>query len=120
MSEHGEEAFVEDKSPASTSGLLFIDPSLVPKEWQERATLSALIRLRPDEVAAIVGKAELSQEPDEAEFLALVASGLSAESIARRVHSAPRSVYRRLARLRSHFGVQTTAELVAELSRRGY
>jgi DNA-binding CsgD family transcriptional regulator len=80
----------------------------------------AAIRLLPNEAAALVGKAEVLEAPDEPEFLALVASGLAAEAIARRVHSAPRSVYRRLARLRNHFGVQTTAELVAELSRRGY
>lgn len=82
--------------------------------------MSACIRLLPDEVAAIVGRADGIEGPDDAEFLSLVASGQSAESIARRVHSAPRSVYRRLARLRSHFEVDTTAELVAELSRRGY
>jgi DNA-binding CsgD family transcriptional regulator len=99
---------------------LILDPSLVPEEWQDRATLTALVRLLPDEAAAVVGRADVVPGPDEAEFLALVASGLSAEAIARRVHSAPRSVYRRLARLRAHFGVESTAELVAELSRRGY
>jgi DNA-binding CsgD family transcriptional regulator len=105
---------------AGGGGFLFLDPAQVPEEWQARATLSACVRLLPDEVAAIVGRADGIQGPDDAEFLSLVASGLSAESIARRVHSAPRSVYRRLARLRGHFGVETTTELVAELSRRGY
>lgn len=80
----------------------------------------ACIRLLPDEAASLAGRTNGVPQPDESEFLALVASGLSAETIARRVHSAPRSVYRRLAKLRDHFGVQTTAELVAELSRRGY
>ena len=119
MKEEAENTVAGAKTPA-TGGFLFLDPSLVPEEWQDRATLTALVRLLPEEAAAIAGKADLVQEPDEAEFLALVASGLSAESIGRRIHSAPRSVYRRLARLRTHFGVETTAELVAELSRRGY
>ena len=115
----GDEALAEAKT-AGRGGWLFLDPGSVPEEWQERATLMACIRLLPDEAAALAGRTDGVPHPDESEFLALVASGLSAESIARRVHSAPRSVYRRLARLRDHFGVQTTAELVAELSRRGY
>ena len=119
MNNDGEDTFAEAKT-AGIGGFLFLDPSQVPEEWQGRATLTACIRLLPDEVAAIAGRANGIQGPDDAEFLSLVASGLSAEAIARRVHSAPRSVYRRLARLRGHFGVETTAELVAELSRRGY
>ena len=115
----GEVKAVEAKT-AGQGGWLFLDPDLVPEEWQERATTVACIRLLPNEAAALVGKTEALPTPDEPEFLALVASGLAAEVIAKRVHSAPRSVYRRLARLREYFGVQTTAELVAELSRRGY
>ncbi|MGH2755587.1 MAG: hypothetical protein ACRDLB_14315 [Actinomycetota bacterium] len=109
----------EDRG-AALGGWLFIEPSLLPDEWQERATLTACVRLFPDEAAAISGRANGVKTPDDPEFLALVADGLSADAIARRVHAAPRSVYRRLARLRTHFGVTTTAELVAELSRRGY
>ena len=82
--------------------------------------MTACVRLFPDEAAAIAGRTNGVETPDDPEFLALVAGGLSAEAISRRVHAAPRSVYRRLARLRAHFDVTTTAELIAELSRRGY
>ncbi len=61
---------------------------------------------------------ELSRE-DEG-LARLAAQGLSAEEIAKRLHMTPRSVYRRLARLRERFGASTSAELAARLARLGF
>ena len=81
-----------------------------------------MIPLTSDESDQLLGHEpiqadELGQDVD---LMRLVARGLSAEVIASRLGLAPRSVYRRLARLREAFGAESTAELATELARRGF
>lgn len=81
----------------------------------------AWVPLLPTEADQILE--EKSAEPDatdDPEFLRLVARGDAAGVIARRLSISTRSVHRRLARLRDSLGVASSAELAAELSRRGF
>jgi DNA-binding CsgD family transcriptional regulator len=109
----------EDQGP---EGWLFLRPSEVPERWRARAVPMSFIPLLPEEAAALTA-GEFTDEPDQSggeEFLKLVARGLSARVIARQLGISPRSVHRRTARLRDTLKVNSTAELAAELSRRGF
>ena len=101
---------------------VLIDAPTVPSEWERRARRVSLVALLPDEVDALLQSHELrpAVTPAEAEFLGLVAAGHPGSYIARRLRVSERSVFRRLARWREHFGVDSTAELAAELARRGF
>lgn len=102
-------------------GWLILDPDRVPEAWRDRASQMAWVPLLPIEADRILE--EKSAEPDETddpEFLRLVARGDAAGVIARRLSISTRSVHRRLARLRDSLGVASSAELAAELSRRGF
>lgn len=83
----------------------------------------SFVPLLPEEAAALTAGDDAQQAPQQPggeEFLKLVARGLSARVIARQLGISPRSVHRRTARLRDSLGVGSTAELAAELSRRGF
>ena len=103
-------------------GWLILDPDHVPAVWQDRARQMALVPLLPDEAKQILeeGSTEPGVAAHDPEFLRLVARGESAGIIARRLALSTRSVHRRLARLRDSLRVSSTAELAAELSRRGF
>jgi len=101
---------------------LFLDPDSVPAEWADRVVPMAMVPLTEAESGQLLSDEPVTPDrlmPD-ADLMRLVARGLSAEVIARRLDLAPRSVYRRLARLRDAFGVSSTAELAAELAARGF
>lgn len=57
--------------------------------------------------------------PLEEELVAFVAEGLSTKAIASHLGLTPRTVERRLARLRDRLGLSSTAELTALLARMG-
>jgi DNA-binding NarL/FixJ family response regulator len=99
-----------------------LDGAPVPRMWEERARPATLIPLLPDEAEALLVDDEVrsATTPEQAEFLALVAAGRPASYIARRLGISDRSVFRRLASWRDRFGVESTAELAAELSKRGF
>lgn len=59
-------------------------------------------------------------EQGEDDLLRLASRGAAPSTIARSLALSTRTVHRRLARLRDQFGVDSTAELAAELSRRGF
>jgi hypothetical protein len=102
-------------------GWLILDPEHVPEAWRDRAMHMAWVPLLPSEADEIL--AEGTARPvdmDDPEFLRLVARGDAAGIIARRLSISTRSVHRRLARLRDSLGVASSAELAAELSRRGF
>ena len=104
------------------TSFLFLETGSVPEKWADRAISGTLVPLTADEADQVLAEGRV--EPDElggdSDLVRLVARGLSAEIIARRLGLAPRSVYRRLARLRDALQVGSTAELAAELARRGY
>ena len=104
------------------TSFLFLDTGTVPERWADRAISGTLVPLTSAEARQVLAEGRV--EPDElsgdSDLVRLVARGLSAEIIARRLGLAPRSVYRRLARLREALEVGSTAELAAELARRGY
>lgn len=105
-----------------TESFLFMDPASIPDRWSERAVPVVMVPLTPDESAQLLSDAPVMSDElgQDADLMRLVARGLSAEVIARRLGLAPRSVYRRLARLRDSFGAGSTAELATELARRGF
>ena len=110
----------QQTEPQGPTWLVVAPGTDLPAEWLERAIHVLLVALAPPEVAALVErKTRLSAGADPA-FLQLVARGLSAIAIARRLGTTDRSVYRRMAALRDEFGVATNAELTAELARRGF
>ena len=103
-------------------GWLLLDPADVPDAWKDRVRPMAWVPLLPDEARQILeeGSAVPDVTAQDPEFLRLVARGESAGIIARRLALSTRSVHRRLARLRDALRVSSTAELAAELSRRGF
>lgn len=105
-----------------TASYLFIDPESIPERWSERAVPVVMVPLTPDESSQLLGEESIESDElgQDADLMRLVARGLSAEVIATRLGLAPRSVYRRLARLRETFGMDSTAELATELAQRGF
>ncbi|HWC13826.1 MAG TPA: helix-turn-helix domain-containing protein [Actinomycetota bacterium] len=112
----------EGQVKTQVTSFLFLEAGSVPERWADRAITGTLVPLTPQEANDVLAEGRV--EPDElgadGDFVRLVARGLSAEVIARRLGLAPRSVYRRLARLRDALQVRSTAELASELARRGY
>ena len=105
-----------------TTSFLFMDPASIPSRWADRAVPVVMIPLTSDESAQLLSDEPIQADElgQDADLMRLVARGLSAEVIASRLGLAPRSVYRRLARLRDAFGAESTAELATELARRGF
>ena len=106
----------------AVEGWLFIDPEALPDRWRDRAVTVSLVPLLPGEMSELVddeGDGFIPQ-PGDIELIKLVAQGMSAHEMARRLGIATRSVHRRLARLRDRMGVQTTPQLAAEFARRGF
>lgn len=103
-------------------GWLLLSSDAVPPEWQHRAVEVSLVPLLPREAADVLAGRETSPRIEEADLpiVQLVARGRSATEIARQLGVAPRTVYRRVARLRHEFGVASTAELAAALAKRGF
>lgn len=103
-------------------GWLFLHPRAIPQRWRARAVEVAFIPLLPHETLELLETDRTGQEitAEERPLVNLLASGASAREIGRRLQIAERTVYRRIARLRSVFQVETTHELVALLSRRGF
>lgn len=101
---------------------LLLPPSQVPARWANRIVPLALVPLLPAEAEEMLaGRVVVPELGRDDESLArLAAQGLSAEEIAKRLHMTPRSVYRRLARLRERFNVSTSSELAARLARLGF
>ena len=112
----------QDGIEHGAAGWVFLHPSAVPERWAERAVPMAMVPLTADEALRLLDDSPVKQDPlaQDADLMRLIARGLSAEVIARRLGIAPRSVYRRLARLRDAFGAATTVELATELARRGF
>ena len=104
------------------TSFLFMDPESIPSRWAERAVPVVMIPLTSDESAQLLSDEPIQSDElgQDADLVRLVARGLSAEVIANRLGLAPRSVYRRLARLRDAFGAGSTAELATELAARGF
>lgn len=101
-------------------GWLILEPEKVPEAWRERVTEMAWVPLLPEEALGILREGYAEPATDDTEFLRQVARGDAAGVIARRLSISTRSVHRRLARLRDSLGVASSAELAAELSRRGF
>lgn len=81
-----------------------------------------MVPLLPEETKDLLaGRPVTGQlEPDDELVARLAAKGLSTEVIAKRLSMSPRSVQRRLARLRDRVGAHSKAELSTLLSRRGF
>lgn len=102
-------------------GWLILDPRHVPEAWKDRAREMAWVPLLPAEAERILNEGTADPtETEDPQFVRLVARGASAGDLARQLSMSTRSVHRRLARLRDSLGVTSSAELAAELSRRGF
>ncbi|HEY7873940.1 MAG TPA: hypothetical protein VIG64_02340 [Actinomycetota bacterium] len=101
---------------------LLIESDDVPEQWSHRSMRITVIRLAADEARRVLSNDHAGPliGPDHEELAHLVASGLSVSQMSQQLHLTSRSVYRRLARLRSVFGVATLSELSAKLNRLGY
>jgi len=101
---------------------LLIESDEVPEQWSRRSMRITVIRLAPDEARRVLSNDHAAPliGPDYEELAHLVAGGLSVSEMSAQLHLTPRSVYRRLARLRALFGVATLSELATKLSRLGY
>jgi DNA-binding CsgD family transcriptional regulator len=94
----------------------------VPARWRDRALRLSLVPLLPEEADGVLrdGWTDAIATPEDEEVARLAARGASATEIARELHMTPRSVYRRLARLRDRLGARTSTELVARLAEHGF
>ena len=103
-------------------GWLILDPDLVPPEWKDRVRHMAWVPLLPEEAERILENGSTAPQlaASDPAFLRLVARGSAPGVIGRRLGISTRSVHRRLARLRDELGTRSSAELTAELSRRGF
>jgi DNA-binding CsgD family transcriptional regulator len=101
---------------------LLIPDDALPERWESRAMRLSLVRLLPKEAEQFLeGGVTSPAMSDEEEGLArLVASGMGAPDIATTLHMTPRSVYRRLARMRKRFGARNSTELAAMLAKQGF
>lgn len=93
----------------------------VPDEWLHRVSSLAVLRLVPHEIARLLdcassGEALSAQDRELADALL---AGRSVPAIARSLGISPRSVQRRIARLRDRLSVTSTEQLVAALVRMG-
>jgi DNA-binding NarL/FixJ family response regulator len=112
----------ESDLAGSAETWLLIESDDVPEQWSRRSMRITVIRLAPDEAKRVLSNDHAGPMigPDHEELAHLVASGLSVSEMSQQLHLTPRSIYRRLARLRSVFGVATLNELATKLSRLGY
>lgn len=111
----------ELSQPSETWLLVESDDDL-PEQWSRRSMQITVIRLAPDEARRVLSNDRATPliGPDHEELAHLVASGLSVSEMSQQMHLTPRSIYRRLARLRATFDAATLSELAAKLSRLGY
>lgn len=110
------------EGPETTPGYVWLFVlGEVPERWRDRARPASLIPLLPEEAETVMATgASEPADAEEAALLRLAARGLPAPSIARMTGVSIRTVHRRLARLRDQLEVETTAQLAAELSKRGF
>lgn len=111
-----------DENLASSDNVLIFVFGEVPERWKERARPAHFIPLLPSESSPMLTAAggAGAVEPEDDVLLRLAARGVAATVIARTANLSIRTVHRRLARLRDQLGVESSAELTAELSRRGF
>lgn len=79
-----------------------------------------LVPLTPPEVGDLLSGVPVASQVRDLPLLRLVAEGLPVNQIARRLDVSPRTVYRRVARLKAQFDLMTLHDLAAELARRGF
>jgi DNA-binding CsgD family transcriptional regulator len=103
-------------------GWVLMSPADVPDRWRDRAELLYWVPVTPQEAERVLaqGSTQLHLSLEEEQVAALVADGVSAGDIAKRIYTTPRTVFRRIARLRDIFAATTTQELASRLARRGF
>ena len=101
---------------------VLVPEDALPERWARRALPLSLVRLLPEEAEGLLenGSTAPAISEEEEDLARLVASGMGAPEIARRLHMTPRSVYRRLARLRKRVGARNSTELAAILAKQGF
>jgi CRP-like cAMP-binding protein len=99
--------------PRAARLLVLVTPDQVPAAWAERAVPLMLLPLLPEEARRFLGGETVDPIGDRWDLALIrqVAARTSIEDIAKDLCVAPRTVYRRLARLRRKYGVSTTEEL---------
>lgn len=101
---------------------VLVPKDALPERWAHRALPLSLVRLLPEESEQLLenGATSPAMSLEEESLARLVARGMGAPDIARQLHMTPRSVYRRLARLRKRFDARTSTELAAILAKQGF
>ncbi|MGH2692196.1 MAG: LuxR C-terminal-related transcriptional regulator [Actinomycetota bacterium] len=101
---------------------IFLENADLPPVWRRRAVPGYMVLLAGPELERLTGAAEAEPgiDAEDEPILPLVARGLTVTSIASRMGITPRTVERRLARLRERLEVGSTAELAVLLAERGF
>jgi DNA-binding NarL/FixJ family response regulator len=96
--------------------------SNLPEPWRDRAVAVWLLPLTPLETSNLLHETTLRSQlsPGDAEIATLLAGGLTPSAIATRTGKSPRTIHRRLAKLRELLNTTSTAELAIILARRGF
>ena len=113
---------VEDARLDPARGWVILPDEAVPARWRGRAIAMSLVPLLPEEARQVLagGQTIPSVSEKEEAVARLAARGLTVDAIARQLDVSVRTVNRRLAKLRQLLGVSSTAQLAAELARRGF
>lgn len=99
------------------------DPdNTLPEPWRDRAVAVWLLPLTAVETSLLLHETTLRSQlsPGDAEIASLLAAGLTPSVIASRTGKSPRTIHRRLAKLRELLNTTSTAELAIILARRGF
>ena len=101
---------------------MILSPDAIPDAWRSRAIPLLLVPLTPAEAGQLLSDAPVQQDiaPADQPLIHLIARGHSAGEIARALDFSPRTVNRRVARLREEFEVSTIQELATVLARQGF
>lgn len=94
----------------------------IPEGWADQAVPMALLPLAPGEFYSVLERSPFEPElnREDRALAGLLARGLSLGTIAQELDLDQRTVERRVARLRSRFGVGTKSELVVVLAKGGF
>ncbi|MBW3663125.1 MAG: LuxR C-terminal-related transcriptional regulator [Actinobacteria bacterium] len=109
-------------STGAWAGWVLLARDTVPHRWRGRSTPVSLVAITPDEAAAFSDDRVVhpSLSPEDELVLSLLLAGETITAIARQLRISPRSVQRRLVRLRNAFNAASNADLVVAAARAGF
>lgn len=101
------------------AGWVLIEADAIPPTWAKRARKIALVPLLRGELESLSIQADPLDDRDR-QVAELLVQGRPISGVANQLGITSRTVERRLTGLRRRYGVDSTAQLIAELARQGF